>query len=215
MFAEVLQVSETFRCEKTHVGTHAAFACDVSKQTEVKNLVDFVKEKFPSEPPQIVVNCAGITQDSTLLKMSEEQFDSVVNVNLKGTFLITQAFTRLAVEHQSPQSVVNISSIVGKTGNFGQTNYSATKAGVIGFSKSAAKELAKKGIRVNCVLPGFIATPMTAAMPSNVLSQISSQIPMGRMGRPDEIADTVLYLASDLSSYVTGTSIEVAGGFWC
>ncbi|KAK0423672.1 hypothetical protein QR680_008267 [Steinernema hermaphroditum] len=193
-------------------GAHEAFACDVSKQSDVKGLVDFVKERFAGGSPQIVVNCAGITQDTTLLKMTESQFDNVVDVNLKGTFLITQAFARLAVEHQSPQSVVNISSIVGKVGNFGQTNYAATKAGVVGFSKSAARELAKKNIRVNCIQPGFVATPMTEAMPPPVLAQIAATIPMGRMGKPEEIADAVVYLASDLSSYVTGTTIEVTGG---
>ncbi|CAJ0593140.1 unnamed protein product [Cylicocyclus nassatus] len=190
---------------------HVAFACDVSKSDEVAKLFEFTLGQNPS-PPSIVVNCAGITRDSTLLKMSEKNFDDVVAVNLKGVYLVTQAFAKAAVTQKVPLSVVNVSSIVGKVGNFGQCNYSATKAAVVAFGKSAAKELSAKGVRVNTIMPGFIRTPMTAAMPEKVLASICAQIPMGRMGEPDDIADAVLFLSSDLSSYMTGATVEVTGG---
>ncbi|ETN76678.1 hypothetical protein RB195_005584 [Necator americanus] len=190
---------------------HSAFGCDVSKPDDVAKLHEFIIQQKKS-PPNIVVNCAGITRDSTLMKMSEKNFDDVVGVNLKGVFLVTQMFAKSAVSRNTPLSVINVSSIVGKVGNFGQCNYAATKAGVVAFGKSAGKELALKGVRVNTVMPGFIRTAMTAAMPEKVLNNICAQIPMGRMGEPEEIADAVLFLASDLSSYMTGATIEVTGG---
>ncbi|CAJ0951053.1 unnamed protein product, partial [Mesorhabditis belari] len=192
---------------------HKSFAGDVSKSADVENLRKFAVDHLKGAP-NVVVNCAGITRDATLLKMSEQAFDDVVAVNLKGVHLVTQAFAREAVANQALLSVINVSSIIGKVGNFGQTNYAATKAGVIAFSKSAAKELAKKGIRVNAVLPGFVETPMTTAMPPDVLKSICAGIPMGRMGHADEIANGVLYLASDLSSYVTGAQLEITGGLY-
>uniref|UniRef100_A0A915BU48 (3R)-3-hydroxyacyl-CoA dehydrogenase n=1 Tax=Parascaris univalens TaxID=6257 RepID=A0A915BU48_PARUN len=191
---------------------HLSFACDVSSCSDVKSLVDFTLKHYNCTP-NVVVNSAGIIRDSILLKMNEKQFDDVIAVNLKGTYLVMQAFTQLAVERHQIQSVINLSSIVGKIGNIGQVNYAATKAGVIGLTKTAAKELAKTGIRINAILPGFIKTPMTAAIPEKVLSPLCAQIPMGRMGKPEEIADAALFLASDLSTYVTGASIEVTGGF--
>ena len=190
---------------------HLPLECDVSKSASVTSLRAAVLAASPA--PSIVVNCAGITKDSTLLKMNEQQFDDVIAVNLKGVHLVSQAFARAAVESASPLSIVNISSIVAKCGNFGQTNYAATKCGVIGWTKSAARELAKKNVRVNAVLPGFIRTPMTELVPKPVLEGIVAQIPLGRMGEAEEIADAVFFLASPFSSYVTGTTIEVAGGF--
>ncbi|CCD68284.1 (3R)-3-hydroxyacyl-CoA dehydrogenase [Caenorhabditis elegans] len=191
--------------------SHSSFACDVSNADSVKGLSEHVKSLGT---PSILVNCAGITKDSTLLKMKQEQWDSVIKVNLTGVFHVSQAFVKASVDNNNhPLSIINVSSIVGKMGNFGQTNYAATKAGVIGFTKSAAKELAKKNVRVNAVLPGFIKTPMTEAMPPTVLAEICKGIPMGRMGEAEEIANSVLYLASDLSSYVTGATLEVTGGF--
>ncbi|WKY15985.1 hypothetical protein Q1695_001007 [Nippostrongylus brasiliensis] len=192
---------------------HASFACDVSKASDVARLHEF-SLKQDERHPSVVVNCAGITKDSTLLKMSEKNFDDVVAVNLKGVYLVTQAFAKSAVSKNAPLSVVNVSSIVGKVGNFGQCNYSATKAGVIAFGKSAGKELAKKGVRVNAIMPGFIRTPMTEMMPPNVLAKICEGIPMGRMGEPDDIADATLFLASDMSRYMTGATIEVTGGLY-
>ncbi|CAB3400813.1 unnamed protein product [Caenorhabditis bovis] len=189
---------------------HQAVVCDVSEPDSVKTLYE---SAIKVGNPSVLVNCAGITQDSTLLKMTPNKWDSVIKVNLNSIFHVSQAFARHSVTEQSPLSIINISSIVGKTGNFGQTNYAATKAGVIGFTKSAAKELAKKNIRVNAILPGFIKTPMTEAMPPNVLANICAGIPMGRMGETEEIANSVLFLASDLSSYVTGITLEVTGGY--
>ncbi|GMT04816.1 hypothetical protein PENTCL1PPCAC_26990, partial [Pristionchus entomophagus] len=191
--------------------SHVAIECDVSKSASVATLRSEVL-KSNDVPPSILVNCAGITKDSTLLKMKEEQFDDVVAVNLKGVHLVSQSFIRASVEAQSSLAIVNISSIIGKVGNFGQTNYAATKAGVIGWTKSAAKELARKNVRVNAVLPGFVKTPMTDAMPPDVLKKICEGIPMYRMGEANEIADVVLFLSSPMASYVTGTTIEVTGG---
>ncbi|CAD6187295.1 unnamed protein product [Caenorhabditis auriculariae] len=183
-----------------------------AKEENVNALKEFAL-KHAKGTPSVLVNCAGITQDSTLLKMSRAKWDAVSRVNLTGTFLVTQAFAKASVAaEKKPLSVINVSSIVGKVGNFGQTNYAATKAGVIGFTKSAAKELALKNVRVNAILPGFIKTPMTAAMPEQVLTNICSGIPMGRMGETKEVADGVVYLASDLSSYVTGITLEITGG---
>ncbi|VDP18924.1 unnamed protein product [Heligmosomoides polygyrus] len=189
---------------------HTFFSCDVSKYDEVVKLHDFALKQH-GVSPNVVVNCAGITKDSTLLKMSEKDFDDVVNVNLKG---VTQAFAKSAVAEKTPLSIVNISSIVGKVGNFGQCNYAATKAGVVAFGKSVGKELAKKGVRVNTVMPGFIRTPMTEAMPPKVLENICQGIPMGRMGEVDDIADATLFLASDMSKYMTGATLEVTGGLY-
>ncbi|CEF69362.1 Estradiol 17-beta-dehydrogenase 8 [Strongyloides ratti] len=189
------------------------FGCDVSKSSDIEGLKEFVSKDMKMVP-QIVVNCAGITQDSTILKMTEEQFDKVIAVNLKGVHLMTQAFAKLAVANKSPASIINVSSIVGKVGNFGQTNYAATKAGVIGHTKSAAKELAKKNIRVNAIMPGFISTDMTSMMPPKVLEDICKGIPMGKMGKPEDIANAVIYLGSDMSEYVTGSVIEVTGGIF-
>ncbi|EFO96853.1 hypothetical protein GCK72_022291 [Caenorhabditis remanei] len=190
---------------------HSSCFVDVADVDSVQKLRDHVKTIGTSS---ILVNCAGVTRDSTLVKMTQDNWDSVIKVNLNGVFHLSQAFVRESVENNNhPLSIINVSSIVGKMGNFGQTNYAATKAGVIGFTKSAAKELAKKNVRVNAVLPGFIKTAMTEKMPPNVLAEICKGIPMGRMGEPEEIANSVLYLASDLSSYVTGATLEVTGGF--
>ncbi|KAK6032223.1 oxidoreductase, short chain dehydrogenase/reductase family protein, partial [Ostertagia ostertagi] len=189
---------------------HTSFSCDVSKFEEVARLHEFVL-KQNAKSPNIVVNCAGITRDSTLLKMTEKNFDDVVAVNLKA---VTQIFAKSAVSEKTPLSVINVSSIVGKVGNFGQCNYAATKAGVVAFGKTVGKELARKGVRVNTIMPGFIRTPMTDAMPEKVLSSICEGIPMGRMGEPEEIADATLFLASDMSKYMTGATLEVTGGLF-
>uniref|UniRef100_A0A914BYF4 (3R)-3-hydroxyacyl-CoA dehydrogenase n=1 Tax=Acrobeloides nanus TaxID=290746 RepID=A0A914BYF4_9BILA len=193
-------------------GHHYAYHCDVSKRDDLEKLKAFSLEKFNGKSLDILVNNAGITKDSLLMKMTDEQFDDVINVNLKAVYIITQLFAKLAIDQQRPMSIVNISSIVGKTGNLGQTNYSASKAGIIGFTKSAAKELARYNIRVNAVLPGFIKTPMTAKIPEKVISKFVERIPLGRMGDPEDIANAVNFLCSDLSSYMTGAQVEVTGG---
>lgn len=189
---------------------HSAFEIDVSDPEHVARLQEFIKSS--GESPSVLVNCAGITKDATLLKMSQNQWQDVMNVNLNSVFLMSQMIARESVAAGSPLSIVNVSSIVGKIGNFGQTNYAATKSGVIGFTKSAARELATKNIRVNAVLPGFIRTPMTEAMPPKVLDAMVSMVPQRRLGETEEIANAVLFLASDMSSYVTGTTLEVTGG---
>ncbi|KAK2176338.1 hypothetical protein NP493_668g01059 [Ridgeia piscesae] len=190
---------------------HAAFGVDVSSSAAVSDLLVNIRQTF-SGVPSIAVNCAGITRDNFLLKLDEASFDEVIAVNLKGTFLLCQAVSRLMVEDDiQGGSIINIASIVGKVGNMGQCNYSASKAGVVGFSKTAAKELAKFGIRCNTILPGFIDTPMLDTMPEKVRDTIIQQIPLARTGQPDEIADVCVFLASDKSSYITGTTIEVTG----
>ncbi|XP_078605056.1 estradiol 17-beta-dehydrogenase 8-like [Branchiostoma floridae x Branchiostoma japonicum] len=191
---------------------HLAFGCDVSSTQSVSRLLTDVTQRF-SCAPCITVNCAGITKDEFLLKMDNRMFDQVIKVNLKGTFLITQAVGRAMVEGKIQNgSIINMASIVGKVGNLGQCNYAASKAGVEGLTRTSAKELAKFGIRCNAVLPGFIETPMTDAVPQKVLDKFRDVIPMGRLGKPTDIADVCVFLASEESSYITGASIEVTGG---
>ncbi|XP_053545115.1 (3R)-3-hydroxyacyl-CoA dehydrogenase [Bombina bombina] len=193
---------------------HAVFTADVSKSQSVSDLMEQIQSHF-SASPHIAVCSAGITADEFLLRLSEESFDSVLNVNLKGPFLITQAVARgLVASGQNKGSIINIGSIIGKVGNLGQSNYAASKAGVEGFTKTAAKELARYGIRCNTVLPGFISTPMTDKVPQKVLDKFAGMIPLGRLGHPDDVADVCAFLASDDSKYITGASIEVTGGLF-
>merc|ERR1712117_227266 len=190
---------------------HLSLAADVSQADSVRECFQKVMEKY-KRAPDIIVNSAGITKDGFLLRMKEEDFDKVIDVNLKGTFLVTQAAASLMKEQQLPGSIVNIASIVGKTGNIGQANYTASKAGVIGFTKTAAKELGRFGIRVNVILPGFIKTPMTDVVPDEVKTGILSQIPLGDFGDPIDIAEATAFLASSRSKYITAASLDVNGG---
>ena len=157
----------------------------------------------------VLVNNAGITRDKTFAKMSREEWGEVINVNLNGAFNVTKAVIETMIK-QGGGTIINISSIVGEVGNFGQTNYSASKAALIGFTKSLAKEVASKGIRVNAIAPGFVDTEMTRKIPENVKSKILEQIPMGRFATPEEIADVILFLCN--AKYITGTVIDVNGG---
>jgi 3-oxoacyl-[acyl-carrier protein] reductase len=157
------------------------------------------------------VNNAGITRDATMRKMSVEDFDLVIDVHLRGTWLGTRAAADWMRDHGGG-SIINVSSISGKVGNVGQTNYSAAKAGIVGLTKAAAKEVGFAGVRINAIQPGIIRTPMTDAMPDEVKRDRLREIPLGRFGEPDEVADVVLFLASDLSRYLTGTVIEISGG---
>lgn len=159
----------------------------------------------------ILVNNAGITMDSTLLKMTEDQWDKVIDVNLKGVFNCGQAAAKVMVE-QGSGVILNASSVVGLHGNFGQTNYAATKWGVIGMTKTWAKELGKKGVRSNAVAPGFIATPMVKKMPENVVEMMKGKAPLGRLGEPEDIANAYAFLASDEAAFITGSVLEVTGG---
>jgi 3-oxoacyl-[acyl-carrier protein] reductase len=161
----------------------------------------------------VLVNNAGITRDNLLLRMSEEEFDAVIRVNLKGTYLLTKTVTRHMMKQRSGK-VVNISSVVGMMGNAGQSNYAAAKAGIIGFTKAAARELASRNITVNAIAPGFIRTAMTAALPEAVQKAFLAQIPLGRFAEPREVAELALFLASDASSYVTGQVVGINGGMY-
>lgn len=183
--------------------------CDVTSSEDVAQLVASATESFGSL--DIMVNNAGITRDATMRKMTEQQFDEVIAVHLRGCWNGTRHAANIMREAGSG-SIINLSSISGKVGFIGQTNYSAAKSGIVGLTKAAAKELAFKGVRINAVQPGFIETPMTEAMPEHIKQQKLAEIPMGRIGTPGEVADVVTFLASDMSSYMTGTVLEVTGG---
>lgn len=182
---------------------------DVSKEDEVENLVKSTIDKFGRI--DVLVNNAGITRDSLLMRMKEEDFDRVIEINLKGTFLVTKAVTPYMMKKRNG-NIINLASVVGVTGNAGQCNYSASKAGIIGFTKSVAKELASRNIRVNAVAPGFIDTDMTSVLSDDVKSNINAQIPMKRMGTTMEIANVVYFLGCEESSYITGQVINIDGG---
>jgi 3-oxoacyl-[acyl-carrier protein] reductase len=185
------------------------YAMNVTDRASIQATVDQVMQRHGRI--DILINNAGITQDARLIKMTEAQFDSVIDVNLKGVFNCTQIIAPHMLEAGSG-AIVNASSVVGLYGNFGQTNYSATKFGVIGFTKTWARELGPKGIRVNAVCPGFIATEMVKAMPENILKDIEKRSWLGRLGTPEEMANVYLFLASDEASYVNGVALEASGG---
>ncbi|EAX48712.1 3-oxoacyl-(acyl-carrier-protein) reductase [Thermosinus carboxydivorans Nor1] len=182
---------------------------DVANAEAVEMLVKQTMDAFGRI--DILVNNAGITRDSLLMRMKEEDWDAVINTNLKGIFQCTKAVSRIMMKQKSGK-IINMTSVVGIMGNAGQANYAAAKAGVIGFTKSMAKELAPRGITVNAIAPGFITTDMTAVLPEQVKAELSSKIPLGRLGTPDDVAAAVLFLASDFANYITGQTINVDGG---
>jgi len=182
---------------------------DVTRADQVKAMVALALQRFGRI--DCLVNNAGITQDARLVKMTEEQFDRVIDVNLKGVYRCTQAVADPMIR-QGSGVILNASSVVGLYGNFGQTNYAATKAGVIGFTKTWARELGPKGIRVNAVCPGFIRTPILDTIPQPVIAKMTDKVPLGRLGEPEEVASVYAFLASDDASYLNGAVIEVAGG---
>ncbi len=186
-----------------------AYRSDASDFEQAKELIDNVLKDFGKI--DIVVNNAGITKDNLLLRMSEADFDDVIKVNLKSVFNMTKAVIRPMMKQRSG-SIINISSIVGVRGNAGQANYAASKAGIIGFSKSVAQELGSRNIRCNVVAPGFIETEMTAALDDKVLEEWKKQIPLKRTGTPEDVAKACIFLASDLSDYITGQVLTVDGG---
>ncbi|TCP50746.1 3-oxoacyl-[acyl-carrier protein] reductase [Tamaricihabitans halophyticus] len=183
--------------------------CDVTDGADVDALLAAAAEAF--SPVDVLVNNAGITRDATMRTMTEEQFDQVIDVHLKGSWNGTRKAASIMRERKRG-AIVNISSLSGKVGMVGQTNYSAAKAGIIGLTKAAAKELAHHGVRVNAIQPGLIRSAMTEAMPARAWEQKMSEIPMGRAGEVAEVASVALFLASDMSSYQTGTVLEVTGG---
>lgn len=182
---------------------------DVTNRESTEKMVADTVEKYGKL--DILVNNAGITMDATLLKMTEDQWDKVIDVNLKGVYNCGQAAAKVMVE-QGSGVILNASSVVGVYGNFGQTNYAATKWGVIGMTKTWAKELGKKGVRSNAVAPGFILTPMVKKMPENVLDMMKDKAPLKRLGEPEDIANAYAFLASDEAKFITGAVLEVTGG---
>nr|XP_018900210.1 PREDICTED: estradiol 17-beta-dehydrogenase 8 [Bemisia tabaci] len=191
---------------------HVSMGLDVSKDEQVQSI--FSNLKAQSKVPSIIINCAGITGDSFLVDATKDVFQRVVDVNLGGTFSVAQNACKALMEAKSPGSIVNVSSIVATMGNVGQCSYGASKAGVVGFTKSLALEMAKYNIRCNAVMPGFTDTPMVQAVPEKVKALILAQIPLRRMAAPEEIAELILFLASDKSSYMTGTAIPISGGLY-
>ena len=188
-----------------------AHRLDVSHRVEVDRLFKEVLSRFGRV--DVLINNAGITKDGLLMRMREEEWDLVLGVNLKGVFHCTQAVIRSMIKERTGR-VVNISSLVGQIGNAGQTNYSASKAGMMGFTKSLAREVAARGITVNAVAPGYIRTEMTSSLPDKVKEAFIQQIPMGRVGEPEDVAEAVYWLCSEASRYVTGQVIHVNGGLY-
>ncbi|WP_342509399.1 3-oxoacyl-[acyl-carrier-protein] reductase [Sporosarcina sp. FSL K6-2383] len=190
-------------------GEAFAIQADVSNADSVKAMVDQMLETFGSI--DILVNNAGITRDNLLMRMKDDEWDDVININLKGVFLCTKGVTRQMMRQRTGK-IVNVASIVGVSGNPGQANYVAAKAGVIGFTKTAAKELASRNINVNAVAPGFITTDMTDTLNEEVKTQMLTAIPLGKLGSPADVAKTVAFLLSDDAAYITGQTIHVDGG---
>jgi len=188
-----------------------AIKVDVAKLDDVEKMVGAILARFGQV--DILVNNAGIARDKLILRMTEEDWDAVLNINLKGTFNCTKAVVRHMSKQRSGK-IVNIASVVGEMGNAGQGNYAASKAGVIGFTKTIAREFAQRGINVNAIAPGYIETPMTDALPDKAKEELKRLIPMDRLGKPEDVAEAVLFLVSDASSYITGHVLNVNGGIY-
>ncbi len=202
-------LSET-KGEIENLGRRAeTFLVDVTNLQQVEEMVNKALDKF--QKIDILVNNAGITRDALIVRMSEQEFDQVIAVNLKGTFNCTKAVSRVMMK-QRYGKIVSIASIIGIMGNAGQANYAASKAGIIGLTKSVAKELASRNVNVNAIAPGFIETDMTAKLPEDVKSQMLALIPLNRFGKASDVAKLAMFLASDASSYITGQVIQVDGG---
>ncbi len=188
-----------------------AVRANVAVLDEVEKMVQAVYDRFGKI--DILINNAGITRDKLLLRMTEEEWDAVLNINLKGTFNCTKAVVRYMSKQRSGK-IVNIASVVGEMGNAGQANYSASKAGVIGFTKTVAREFASRGININAIAPGYIVTPMTDALSEKAKEELKRMIPMERLGQPEDVAQGVLFLVSEASSYITGQVLNVNGGIY-
>jgi 3-oxoacyl-[acyl-carrier protein] reductase len=200
---------QTTAKELSEYGDVTGFAVDVTKPDNIRSMVAEVLKAFGRI--DILINNAGVTADALLIKMTSEQFDNVIDVNLKGTFNCTKEVAPAMIQ-QGKGKIINISSVVGLYGNFGQTNYAASKFGVIGMTKTWAKELGRKNINVNAVAPGFILTEMTMKMPDNVLEMMKEKSPLKKLGTPEDVANACLFLASDESDFVHGAVICVDGG---
>jgi len=208
---DVLEDAGNQTCEEIKLlGQETIFLkTDVSNFEEVKNTVDKAIEKFGKI--DILINNAGITKDQLIMKMTEEEWDKVIAVNLKGTFNFCKAVSRYMLKQRSGK-IINMASIVGQIGNVGQVNYSASKAGVIGITKTLAKEFASRNINVNAIAPGFIKTRMTDVLSDKAKEELMKMIPLNRLGEPSDVAKVALFLASDYSNYITGQVIRVDGG---
>ena len=207
------EAAQSLQAELESFGIRAkAYKSDAASFEDAHSVVADVKENFGHI--DILVNNAGITKDGLMMRMDEAQWDAVIGTNLKSAFNFTHAVTPIMARQRSG-SIINMSSVVGVSGDAGQCNYSASKAGLIGLSKSIAKEMGPRGIRSNCIAPGFIATDMTGSLPENLRQEWEKQIPLRRGGQPEDVAKVALFLASDLSSYVTGQVINCCGGMNC
>ena len=187
----------------------AGFGCDVTQAAQVEAALAGAEQALG--PISILVNNAGVTRDNLLMRLSEEDWDAVLDANLKGAFLTTRAVIKGMMKRRAGR-IINITSVVGLTGNKGQANYAASKAGLIGFTKSVAREYASRNVLINCIAPGFIESDMTAALPPESRNALLGQIGLGRLGQPADVAGAVLFLASELASYVTGQVLVVDGG---
>ncbi len=205
------QAEEICQSITTKGGRCRAFATNVTSEEDVNQMIQEINDSMG--PISILVNNAGITRDRSFLKMTKGMWDEVMSVNLDGLFNVTHATLPFMI-NLGWGRIVNISSVVGLTGNFGQTNYAATKGGMNAFTMTLAREVARKGITVNSVAPGFIATDMTKEVPASALDQVKAMTPVGRLGNPEEIADAVAFLASPRSSYITGHVLSVNGGLY-
>ena len=190
-------------------GKATAFSCDISNNDDFKSIILNIVKEYGSI--DILVNNAGITKDNLLMRMSDDQWDDVLNINLKGSFTCTRSVIKYMMKRKFGR-IINITSIVGITGNAGQANYAASKSGLIGLTKSIAKEVASRGITANCVAPGWIETSMTDQLSTEVKNKFLSQIPTGKIGQSKDIANAVIFLASDEAEYITGQTITVDGG---
>jgi len=203
------KLEETAAAITSAGGAAEVFSCDVTDRESVDKTVDGVVEKWGRL--DIMVNNAGVTRDSLLPRMNDDDWDTVIDTNLRGTFLFTRAVTRQMMQQRYGR-IINIASVSGLMGNPGQANYSASKAGIIGFTRTVAKELAKRKITVNAVAPGFIESEMSAALGEAIIGEVKKRIPARRIGTPEEIAEAVLYLASGAASYITGQVLTIDGG---
>jgi len=202
-------LAETTAAIASRGGTAQSITCDVTDSQRVNEVVKQVTDDWGGL--QILVNNAGITRDNVILRMKDDQWDAVIGINLRGTFLFTRAAAKPMMKGRRGR-IINIASVSGLMGNPGQANYSASKAGVIGLTRTVARELAGRNITVNAVAPGFIATEMTAALGEEILVEVRKQIPLGRLGQPQEVADAVLFLASEAAGFITGHILTVDGG---